>query len=196
MPNWCSNDICVVCKDKNDTTQIEELYNLIRELSDNPTRIENGFGNLWFGNIVDKLGGDWEKVYCRGYIDDFQLCENQLWIFATTAWGPMQGFHHFVEEKYPNLKFLYRATEPGCDLHQCNDIDGEVFEPDTWWVDFYSEIEADGWQEDYPTKDDVISAFNKFFAKEFTTTEEIDEWQEEEHGDEYFWYGEYAMIED
>lgn len=40
--------------------------------------LPNGFGKMWLGNLVYKLGGDWEKLRCRGEITDFSLDGNVL----------------------------------------------------------------------------------------------------------------------
>lgn len=63
MPNWCSTDYYAVGSKKEVldlNKKMERLENRKKSL------VKNGFGNTWLGNLVESLGGDWEKVYCRG----------------------------------------------------------------------------------------------------------------------------------
>lgn len=59
MPNWCSTDYYVVGSKKEVldlNKKMERLENRKKSL------VKNDFGNTWLGNLVNYLGGDWEKV--------------------------------------------------------------------------------------------------------------------------------------
>lgn len=63
MPNWCFTSV-VVDGNKKD---VRSLYSIMSKLeSRKKPLVDNGFGNTWLGCLVTKLGGDWEKIYCRG----------------------------------------------------------------------------------------------------------------------------------
>ena len=68
MPNWAYTQYHAV----GDKEQLQQLHSIMDELESMkaPGLHENGFGPSWLGNLIIKLGGDWEKIYCRGYWDN------------------------------------------------------------------------------------------------------------------------------
>ena len=124
MPNWC----CTTYRVFGDKEQRDKLFNILNELKDLPEpRVKNGFGNLWLGCIVDYLGGDWNKIYCRGDIVDYGKTEDYVQMEAETAWREMHEFRHYVEKKMPGLKFIYISDEPGMCEYYTNDKNYKVF---------------------------------------------------------------------
>ncbi|MBQ5461844.1 MAG: hypothetical protein IIT55_08400, partial [Bacteroidaceae bacterium] len=85
------------------------------------SRVKNGFGTLWIGNIIDALGEDWEKLRCRGEIIGYHIKNNLLTIYQSTAWCEQEGFRECIEKKFPSIKVYYREEEPGCDVYYTND---------------------------------------------------------------------------
>ena len=76
MPNWCYTRYVIEGTESKD---IEALKAKLDELSQMPEPLlPNGFGNLWLGNIVHLLGGDWRKVYCRGRILEYELSDGNI----------------------------------------------------------------------------------------------------------------------
>lgn len=72
-----------------DKEQIQKLYSVMDELEcmKAPGLHKHGFGPSWLGNLVIKLGGDWEKVYCRGYWDNLLLHDDGSVSFSVeSAW--------------------------------------------------------------------------------------------------------------
>ena len=66
MPNWCNTSYKFV----GDKEEIADLYNKLQSLNDMPEPlVENGFGKLFLGCVVNLFGGDWKEIYCRGEID-------------------------------------------------------------------------------------------------------------------------------
>lgn len=84
MPNWASTEYIFKAKDHE---QAKDLYEKIDSLAkmEEPL-VENGFGKLWMGCLVNLLGGDWNKVYCRGEIIDYNLNGDIVSISCETAW--------------------------------------------------------------------------------------------------------------
>lgn len=138
MPNWAST--AYVFKAKNQE-QAKELYDKIDSLAkmDKPL-VPNGFGKLWMGCLVNLLGGDWDKVYCRGEIIDYNLTDDHMSIECETAWGEMEEFRHFIEQQYPDSKIFYQVEESGNCVYATNDADGVYF-PDRYCLDFYDGLE-------------------------------------------------------
>ena len=125
MPNWAST--AYVFKGA-DEKQAQDLYNKIDSLAkmEEPL-VENGFGKLWMGCLVHLLGGDWNKVYCRGEIIDYNLTDGHVSLSCETAWDEMPEFRHFIEQQYPGSKIYYQVEECGNCIYVTNDADGEFF---------------------------------------------------------------------
>ena len=141
MPNWASTAYVFKAKDQE---QAKDLYDKIDSLSKmTEPLVPNGFGKLWMGCLVNLLGGDWDKVYCRGEIIDYNLNGDLLSITCETAWGEMEEFRHFIEEKYPESKIFYQVEECGCEVYATNDTNGDYFS-DRYCLDSYDGLEYFG----------------------------------------------------
>lgn len=101
------------------------------------TIVPNGFGKWWLGNLVTKLGGNWEEYPCRGDITSYSLKnETTLIIWQNTAWGEQEGVRRIIEEKLPSIKVYFQEEEPGCGLFATNSF--EHF-PERYLLDSYDE---------------------------------------------------------
>lgn len=137
MPNWASTTYVM----KAEPEQAKDLYDKIESLNQmKKPLVENGFGKLWMGCLVNLLGGDWNKVYCRGEIIDYNLTDDHVSIECETAWGEMPEFRHFLEQQYPGSKISYQVEECGNCVYATNDADGEYFK-DRYCLDFYDGLE-------------------------------------------------------
>ena len=124
MPNWCATTYRVYGDEK----QRKKLYSIIEELDKLPEpRVQNGFGNLWLGCIIDYLGGDWNEIACRGDITSYYKTKDYIQIDMETAWRELHEFRHYVEKKLPGLKIYYIADEPGMCEYYTNDKDYSIF---------------------------------------------------------------------
>ena len=138
MPNWASASY--VFKGADDK-QAKDLYEKIDSLSKmTEPLVPNGFGKLWMGCLVNLLGGDWDKVYCRGEIIDYNLNGDIVSISCETAWGEMPEFRHFLERQYPGSKIYYQVEECGNCVYATNDAEGEYFK-DRYCLDSYDGLE-------------------------------------------------------
>ena len=137
MPNWAYTQY----KIKGSESEVAALNKTIVDLDQRKDSIlPNGFGKLWLGNLVHVLGGDWEKLYCRGQILDYSLDNGLLFISTETAWGEMSDVRHFIQFKYPSLQIFFQTEEPGMCMFQTNDATGEIF-PERWLLDWNDEKE-------------------------------------------------------
>ena len=135
MPNWCDT----IYKCVGDLKEVKELNKALKYIDKHKTTIEkNGFGKWWLGNLVTKLGGDWEKYRCRGEITDYSFEDNVVTIYQSTAWCEQEGVRQCIEDKFPSIKVYYREEEPGCDVFYTNDDTGEYF-PERYFLDCYED---------------------------------------------------------
>lgn len=134
MPNWCYTTYKCI----GDPKDIRQLHNTLKYISKRKTTIvPNGFGKWWLGNLVTKLGGDWEQYPCRGDIVDYSLMDKTtLMIWQNTAWGEQEGVRRIIEEKLPSIKVYYQVEEPGCELYATNSF---THFPERYMLDSYEE---------------------------------------------------------
>lgn len=139
MPNWCNTDYCILGSKK----ELSDLNKKMEKLENRKkSLVKNGFGNTWLGNLVKSLGGDWEKVYCRGQWmnREYNKEKNTLNFTTETAWREMDEWRKFIESCYTTIRILYVAEEPGCGIYQTNDLDG-VFFKDKYILDYSEDVE-------------------------------------------------------
>lgn len=139
MPNWCTTEYYVVGSKK----EVLDLNKKMEKLENRKeSLVKNSFGNTWLGNLVESLGGDWEKVYCRGqWMCRVYNKENNSLTFTTeTAWREMNEWRKFIESYYTTIKLLYVTEEPGCGIYQTNDKEG-VFFKDKYVLDYTEDVE-------------------------------------------------------
>lgn len=156
MPNWCSTDYYVVGSKKEVldlNKKMERLENRKKSL------VKNSFGNTWLGNLVKSLGGDWEKVYCRGewMCREYNKEKNTLTFTTETAWREMDEWRKFIESCYKTIKILYVTEEPGMEIYKTNDKDG-IFFKDRYILDYGEDIEY------FETIDQVVKFTEEFIG--------------------------------
>lgn len=133
MPNWAYTQYKVRGRED----EVMALHKMIKDLEQREeSLLPNGFGKLWLGNLVHILGGDWEKIYCRGEIMDYSLENGILTMNTETAWGELSEVRHFLQSKYPSLEIYFQTEEPGMCVFQTNN--SEIF-PEKWLLDWNDE---------------------------------------------------------
>lgn len=186
MPNWNVTDVRVAgSKD-----QIEQLYKIMTALeeAEKPT-IENGFGNTWYGCLVDALGADWNDIHCRGSWQELEKVNNNtLKWWDETAWGPTLGVFDLIEAKFPKLKVFWLAEEPGMAYYESNDCEHEFF--NTQFVLYYN----DAYETEYfDSEEELLDFINELIdndperkdKKHINSLEELDKLIENEDNDGY-----------
>jgi len=199
MPNWSYTSYKVI-QVNGGKDQVKKLYDTMIELEKmpDPGLVENGFGFRWLGNLVSRLGGDWNKVYCRGsWIDTPEYDEEKdVLSFSTeTAWSELSETRHFLESVFPDLKFYYMTEEDGMCIYQTNDSEGLFFE-DRYYLDTEDgDIES----EYFKTLPEAAKYISEAIGKEVHTMDEIetalDEYSED-HDDTFIALREYQVVED
>ena len=182
MPNWASTNYVFKGADEK---QAKDLYEKIDSLSRmKEPLVENGIGKLWLGCLVNLLSGDWNNVYCRGEIIDYNLNGDHVNISCETAWGEMPEFRHFLEQQYPGSKIYYCVEECGNCVYATNDSEGLYFK-DRYCLHFYDGLEYF----------ETIEAAAEFIGERIGKTlkpnyakieREIDDYLEEHDDDEHW----------
>ena len=189
MPNWAS----VTYECVGDSIVELLLHDALKYIDKRKTSIvPNDFVKWWLGNLVTRLGGNWEDYPCRGEITSYSL-ENDttLMIYQNTAWGEQEGVRRIIEEKMPSIKVYFQEEEPGCGLFATNSF--EHF-PERYLLDSYDE----------PLYFETIDEAAKCVADIVGYTVEptvnaIDQALDDymaEHEDNNIWYSFHEFIED
>ena len=185
MPNWCSQDVVAV----GDAQEVKSLYELMKELEELPqSRVDNGFGKRWMGNLVDAIGADWHDVGCRGSWSDLQHLEGRLDFFVDSAWAPLTEVFDLIEEKFQSVKVYYYAEEPGCGIFCSNDDSGKYF-PSRFVVDI--NLEDASFEEEYfETLEDALEWISQKAGEEIRSEEELKAFASklQDHDDEFYCY--------
>ena len=194
MPNWCDTSYKCV----GDPKEVRKLNSVLKYMEKRKTSIlSNGFGKMWLGNLVYKLGGNWEELRCRGEITDFSLDGNVLTINQQTAWCEQEGVREIIEKSFPSIKVYYMEQESGCEVFCTNDASGEYF-PERYFLDSYEDWEY------FETLDDAAKFVSNIIGHEVEpSVDEIDkaldkyvEEHEEENEDIFYSFHEFKVVED
>ncbi len=189
MPNWAS----VTYECVGDPKDIRLLHDALKYIDKRKTTIvPNGFGKWWLGNLVTKLGGNWEDYPCRGDITSYSLeNETTLMIWQNTAWGEQEGVRRIIEEKLPSIKVYFQEEEPGCGLFTTNSF--EHF-PEQYLLDSYDEPLY------FETIDEAAKCVSDIVGHPVEpNVEAIDQALDDylaEHEDNDTWYSFHEFIED
>lgn len=140
MSNTCFTTYKVVSENKKDVTK---LFKTIKRLDGRKTSlVKNGWYDpkLWLGCLVKALGGDPQKVYCRGTITFYEMEDDVLTLNTETAWAEMSETRHFIESCFPGMKIFYIEEESGCERFYTNDSEGIYFK-DRYYLDGFDDSE-------------------------------------------------------
>ena len=187
MPNWSSVLMKIVGPGKD----IRNLRDRIKRLENRKTpRLPNGFGKLWWGNIVDSLGKNWKEIPCRGYICywDWSPGGGVLTLDSDFAWGLPFEILDLIEDFYDKrVKVYYLEEEPGMGIYETNDEEGRYFQ-ERYKID--GEVEP--WPEYFSTIEETAERLSSFVEFSVDPTEKgiddaITRWELEANEDEDRW---------
>lgn len=191
MPNWCSTAYAI----EGDANELQSLYELMEKLQERTEpSVPNGFGTAWLGCLVNALGEDWEKVFCRGSWYDLEFNGQVLTFNTETAWSPCNETLDVVCKKYPSLNYLYRSEEPGMALYYTNDEEGRYFS-DRFCVEVCTS-EEEYYTEYFTDLQSVYEWLEKICDMQIQSQQDVDaivkRWQKE-HADAYCHIHEYQI---
>lgn len=194
MPNWCMTTYqCVGSK-----SDITKLYNAISELETSKQPLyPNGFGKMWLGCLVIKLGYKWEDYDCRGEIIYFERVNpTQLRIDQETAWEEQKGVREVIENKFPSIKVWYVEEEPGSVIYRTNDAAGTYF-PDHFLIDTHEGTEY------FKTISDAAEYVLELTGRKPRTKQEIvaalkqyEDQRQNEDEDAYYSFHEFKIVKE
>ena len=199
MPNWCYTNYVVEGRE----SEVATLHKIIQDLeAREESLLPNGFGKLWLGNLVHTLGGDLEKVYCRGRILEHYIEDGSLMLQVESAWSEPSETRHFIQSKYPGLKIIYQAEESGMCIFETNDKDGTYF-PHRWLLDFTDESRNIYFYEYFETLPEAADFIKQFCLPgiEIEATKEsilaaLDDYQNEHPDPVSYMFEEFKVIEE
>lgn len=158
MPNWAYTQYRI----SGDKKEVKNLHDILTGLKGKklPT-VSNDFGDMWLGNLVHNLGGDWNNVYCRGQITDFDINpDGTLRVETETAWDEMGEVRKLITDKYPSLSVYFVTEEPGNCIFKTNDTDGKYF-PEKYYLDICDEEGDASGTDYYKTLDEIVEHLKK-----------------------------------
>lgn len=193
MPNWCDTTYKCVSENKKEIRALKKV--LDSNFKRKKSRLPNGFGKCWIGNIIDQLGYDWNKYRCRGEITDYELEENILTIYQSTAWTEAEGFREVVQQKFPSIEVFYRLEEPGCEVFCTNSFD---YFPDRYYLDGYDNSEY------FETIEDAAKYVEDIVGHEVEATfkaivDALNTYMEEHEDDDpdcYYYFHEFTEVDE
>ncbi len=188
MPNWCSTSVKIVGEEES----LDKILAILDDMQNREDPKTSDFGRMWLGELVKKLGGDIEKVYCRGWIDYYESNGEEISLYYESAWAPMFDVHDLIREKFPDVAIYYQAEEPGMIIYQTNSFD---YFPDRYYL--YVE---DGYTEYFEDIDDLIAAIKDITGKKELKTladgKAAMEDYSEEHSNLGYSLHEFELVED
>lgn len=192
MPNW-SNTTYRVTGNHNGISALNKALQRMSERK--KSKISNGFGPMWLGELVYELGGNWEEIRCRGEITWFEkIDDGTLTINMMCAWCEQSELRHWLEAKH-GLKIYFIDEEPDCQVFETNDVYGVYF-PNRFFLDSYEEPQY------FKTIHEAADYVGKLVGKDVeASVNSIDTALDdyiEDHDDEDIWYSfhEFTIVSD
>lgn len=196
MSNTCFTTYKVVSEKKKDITK---LYKTLQRMTKRKTPIvPNRWydAKLWLGCLVKALGGDPDKIYCRGTITHFEMEDGILSIDTETAWAEMEETMHFIESCFPGMKIYYIEEESGCERFYINDNEGIYFKS-RYYLDGFEESEY------FETLDEAAKYVKEIVGHEVEATFKaieaaLNKYMEEheEEDDMYYYFHKFHVVND
>lgn len=176
MPNWDSIQYTI----RGEENELQEIYDALLKMkeSEHPD---------WVGSALLNLGYQREfldKCPLRAFVQEFSLEDGQLVITTEEAWC-MTHFPNLLLEVFPNLDILYIEEEPGCEIYETNDAEGNTY-PERAKVDCY--LNDKDVSEYFESLEEAIKFAQEITGKDFTTPEEFKKWSNDELPIDYYCY--------
>lgn len=151
MANWAYTRYALTAGDPD---ELKDLHERMKRLQDMPEPLKpNGFGTSWLGNLVEDLGTEWGKIYCRGSWENLCLSSDVLTFMTETAWDRCHEVESLLMERYPSIKINFITEESGQGIYVKNDC---AFFPEDYIVElgsndseYYTESELIEFVSDY-----------------------------------------------
>lgn len=195
MSNTCFTTYKVTGKKKD----VTKLFKTIKRLDGRKTPlVKNGWYDpkLWLGCLVKALGGDPNKVYCRGTITFYEMEDDILTLNTETAWAEMAETRHFIESCFPGMKVYYIEEESGCEIFNTNDSEGIYFK-DRYYLDGFDDSEY------FETLDEAAKYVKEIVGHDVEANvtaidKALNDYMEahEDDDDCYYYFHEFSIVDD
>lgn len=195
MSNTCFTTYKVTGKKKD----VTKLFKTIKRLDGRKTPlVKNGWYDpkLWLGCLVKALGGNPDKVYCRGTITFYELEDDVLTLNTETAWAEMAETRHFIESCFPGMKIYYIEEESGCEIFNTNDLEGLFFK-DRYYLDGFDDSEY------FETLEEAAKYVKEIVGHDVEATfkaieDALNDYMEahEDDDDCYYYFHEFSIVND
>lgn len=168
MPNWDSIQYTIRGEEK----ELQEIYDALLKMkeSEHPD---------WVGSALMGLGFNRKSLedhQLRAFVREFSLEDGVLVITTEEAWC-MTELPNLLLEVFPNLDILYIEEEPGCEIYETNDAEGEKY-PERAKIDCY--LDGKDISEYFESVEEAIKFAQEVTGKNFTTPEEFKDWSDDE----------------
>ena len=164
MPNWCATDFVFFSKNEE---SLKKLHQHIKNTALANKKYSDGRASNWMGCVFEDYLNT-KDYSCRGFIDDitgittdklndkysFDLWQSDAWSYHTLIW------RDFLMKAYPDVDFVFKAEEPGCELYVVGDPDGLYF-TEKYVTDVY--FPGCEEREYFDSEEAVINYFKKVF---------------------------------
>lgn len=133
MSNLVFMSVCF----KGDQRQLKSLYGKMKRLQERKEPlVKNDYyhSKQWLGNLVKRLGANYNNVYCRGTWDCLRMNEKSLYFTTETASQPPFRLLKLIANVYPSLSFYFEAEGDDWECLLTNDVEG-IFFPYHYLVD-------------------------------------------------------------
>lgn len=192
MANWASTSYAI----EGGKEELNKLYELIDGFMKHKLEpVAEKASNSWEGNIVKSLGATEEQMnqnYLRGFIEDYDLCDNVLCIHAEEAWGA-SDFRHVLRQLMPNLNIYFIVEEPGCEVYATNDENGKYFS-DRYYVDAY--VNGNYESDYFKTEERAMAYVATLLGMESVSKNELESWNKDhEDGDDFIYIHEFEIVD-
>ena len=98
MPNWCTTNYVIIGRED----EVAAVHKTLQKMQARKSFLPNDWGSMWLGNIVRLLKKNWEKVYCRGWITDFNLiAPDRIDVSVESAWGELDEVRMLLTTSAP-----------------------------------------------------------------------------------------------
>lgn len=93
-------------------SEILDLYNMLKQLEAEDSESDKGdFKETWLGYLVERLGGDTDKIYCRGFWSEVKYDGNNLHLSTRAAFQDPFEVIDLIKQRFPNLKITEESYD-------------------------------------------------------------------------------------
>lgn len=112
MANWCN----VTYKCIGNKKELNKLYKVLEKMNKrNKPIIENDWGTMWLGELLNEMDYDVAQCHCRGVITEYYFEDDYLIIKQDTLGYECEDVRYSIEETFDGVEVYYQSFD-GCFL--------------------------------------------------------------------------------